>query len=94
MPPVFNVNLIDNDKNTENVRGTKAVGEPPFCLGISVWAAVKNALSFVSGKEIPILTLPATHEQILSRLMQYQQTVEPIKPGKKSKDKEPATMAP
>jgi xanthine dehydrogenase large subunit len=94
MPPVFNVDVVDNDTNTENVRGTKAVGEPPFVLGISVWAAVKNALSFVSGNEIPKLSLPATNEQILSRLMEYQRSAEPTKQSKKTKDKEPATMAP
>jgi len=94
MPPIFNVNIIENDTNTENVRGSKAVGEPPFVLGISVWAAVKNALSFVSGKEIPQLSLPATHEQILSRLMQYQHAADPTKQSKKSKDKQPATIAP
>jgi xanthine dehydrogenase large subunit len=89
IPPVFNVNFIDNDTNYVNVRGSKAVGEPPFPLGISVWAAVKNALSFVSGNELPKLDLPATHEQILLRISQYQKAHEH---PKKSKDKQPATI--
>lgn len=71
VPNILNVNIIDNDTNTVNVRGTKAVGEPPFVLGISVWTAVKHALSFVSNDEIPRLTLPATNEQILSRITHY-----------------------
>ncbi len=74
IPDTFNVNVIANDKNTGlnvNVRGSKAVGEPPLCLGVSVWLAVKHALSFVSEAELPRLALPATNEQILSRLSHY-----------------------
>jgi xanthine dehydrogenase large subunit len=70
IPDQFYVNLIDND-NKVNVRGTKAVGEPPLVLGLCVWCAVKQALSFVSGDEIPRLALPATNEEILSRLTFY-----------------------
>ncbi|HYM62501.1 MAG TPA: xanthine dehydrogenase molybdopterin binding subunit [Thermoanaerobaculia bacterium] len=71
LPPVFNVDCIDNDTNTQNIRGSKAVGEPPFCLGISILNAVKNALSYVSGAEIPKINAPATGEEILMRLTQY-----------------------
>ncbi len=79
VPPILNVNIIDNDTNTANVRGTKAVGEPPFVLGISVWTAVKHALSFVSNEELPRLSLPATNEQILSRLTHYQKNTKSTK---------------
>ena len=74
IPDVFNVAVIDNDRNAGlnlNVRGSKAVGEPPLCLGLCAWLAVKHALSFVSGSELPRLALPATNEQILSRLSYY-----------------------
>jgi xanthine dehydrogenase large subunit len=71
LPERFNIETIDN-YNTPNVRGTKAVGEPPLLLGISVFAAVKNALSFISGDEIPCLTAPATNEEILGRIMYYE----------------------
>lgn len=70
IPDDFNVALLDNE-NTLNVRGSKAVGEPPLVLGLSVFMAVKHALSFVSGPELPRLSLPATNEQILSRLTHY-----------------------
>lgn len=73
LPPVFNVDWIDNDSNTLNVGSSKAVGEPPLLLAISVWMAIKNALSFVSGGAIPKLTAPATGEEILRRLTQYRQ---------------------
>jgi xanthine dehydrogenase large subunit len=68
LPEVFNVNWIDNDTNTVNIRGSKAVGEPPLLLGLSVWAAVKNALSYVTNGDRPALKLPATNEEILMRL--------------------------
>jgi xanthine dehydrogenase large subunit len=67
LPDTFNVDFLDND-NTINIRGSKAVGEPPLLLGISVWAAIKNALSSVSGDGVPGLNLPATHEEIVMKL--------------------------
>ncbi|MBS1989322.1 MAG: xanthine dehydrogenase molybdopterin binding subunit [Cyanobacteria bacterium SZAS LIN-3] len=70
IPPIFNVAVIENEC-TLNVRGTKAVGEPPLLLAIATWAAVKNALSYVSGDEIATLATPATGEEILSRLAYY-----------------------
>ena len=45
VPEIFNVDTIDNNANTVNVASSKAVGEPPLLLGISVFMAVKNALS-------------------------------------------------
>ena len=71
LPATFNVACIDNDTNTVNIRGSKAVGEPPLLLGISVYMAVKNALSFVSHGEIPKINAPATGEEILMRLTHY-----------------------
>ena len=83
LPPIFNVNTIDNDQNTVNIRGTKAVGEPPLLLAISVWTAVKHALSFASNGEIPKLKLPATNEEILMRLTHYARAGQPAGTQKK-----------
>ncbi len=65
LPAVFNVRMLDNPNSTMSLKRSKAVGEPPLLLGLSVWAAVKNALSYVSPGTIPDLQLPATGEQIL-----------------------------
>ena len=43
-------------------------------LAISVWMAVKNALSYVSGGEIPKLHAPATGEEILMRMTAYRRS--------------------
>ncbi len=67
-PEIFNVEFFPNETNTVNVRSSKAVGEPPLLLGISVWTAVKNALTFVANGKIPKLNLPATNEEIVMRL--------------------------
>jgi len=65
VPERFNIAFMDNDQNTRNVLGSKAVGEPPLMLGISVWAAAKHALSFAAGKDLVPLKLPATNEEVL-----------------------------
>lgn len=87
IPDVFNVNVIDNDTNVMNVRASKAVGEPPLVLGLSVWTAVKHALSFVSNGEIPRLAMPATNEEILMRLTHYEQVAAGKVSGNGSKGK-------
>ncbi len=67
IPRTFNCHLIDNPLNTANVKGSKAVGEPPLLLAVSVWAAIKNAIHS-TGKEICALKVPATQEQIFMAL--------------------------
>jgi xanthine dehydrogenase large subunit len=68
IPRIFNCRLIDNPLNAKNVRGSKAVGEPPLLLSISVWTAIKNALSYAA-KKPAALSVPATQEQIFMNLM-------------------------
>jgi xanthine dehydrogenase large subunit len=69
MPRIFNVDLLENENEGHlNVRGSKAVGEPPFLLGISVWTAIKNALSHEFIDVVPSIKLPATSEEILMEL--------------------------
>ncbi|HXH31248.1 MAG TPA: molybdopterin cofactor-binding domain-containing protein [Bacteriovoracaceae bacterium] len=68
VPRDLRVDFIENPHNTVSVYGSKAVGEPPFLLGSSVWTAVKHALTFrAPGKRIE-LTSPATNEVVLMEL--------------------------
>lgn len=62
-PRTFNVQLLPNDKNLPNIRGTKAVGEPPLLLSLSVWTAIADAIKNIHG--YPVLEIPATQEEIL-----------------------------
>jgi xanthine dehydrogenase large subunit len=62
LPPVFNVDWIDNPTNVKNVRSSKAVGEPPLLLAISVFSAIRQALGGIK------IDAPATGEEILRSL--------------------------
>ncbi|HEV2292737.1 MAG TPA: xanthine dehydrogenase molybdopterin binding subunit [Tepidisphaeraceae bacterium] len=68
VPRVFNVEFLDNPDNAVSLYRSKALGEPPLLLGISVWTAAKDALSYAGSRQIPRLQLPATVEQILTAL--------------------------
>ncbi|MCT4640843.1 MAG: xanthine dehydrogenase molybdopterin binding subunit [Bacteriovoracaceae bacterium] len=64
-PRVFNVDFIENNTNDCNVYKSKAVGEPPFILGLNVWAAIKNAISNTGDDSLVELDSPATNNEIL-----------------------------
>jgi xanthine dehydrogenase large subunit len=59
--------LWDKGRNTEEtVYRSKAVGEPPLMLGISVLMALSDAVASVGGHRVyPALDAPATPERIL-----------------------------
>ena len=63
IPEVFNVRFLDNPDNAHSVKRSKAVGEPPLMLGLSVWAAIKDAINRQAGGVVD-LPLPATNEVI------------------------------
>ena len=67
MPLEFNTQLLQNHANSEDtVYHSKAVGEPPFMLAISVWSALKNAITYAVPKgPAPQLNTPATPERVL-----------------------------
>jgi xanthine dehydrogenase large subunit len=67
-PRTFNLDFITNNDNDCNVHRSKAVGEPPFLLGTSVWTAVKNALSYRGNASQSQLKSPSTGEEILMEL--------------------------
>jgi xanthine dehydrogenase large subunit len=72
IPRQFNIDFYQSPFDVKNVRGSKAVGEPPFVLGISIWTAIKFALASINEKEnIPNLKLPATSEEILNHLPEF-----------------------
>ena len=63
-PDVFNVALWNAPSSEQTIYRSKAVGEPPLMLGISVLMALSDAL-LSCGKSYPALDAPATAEQIL-----------------------------
>ncbi|PTX54325.1 xanthine dehydrogenase molybdenum binding subunit apoprotein [Litoreibacter ponti] len=63
-PDVFNVALWEGENRADTVFKSKAVGEPPLMLGISVWAALSDAIA-ACGPDYPALDAPATAERVL-----------------------------
>ncbi|MGO1246240.1 MAG: xanthine dehydrogenase molybdopterin binding subunit [Oceanisphaera sp.] len=78
MPIDFRTKLVENRKNPEDtVFHSKAVGEPPFMLGISVWCALKDAIASVSDyQKYPHIDSPATPERVLWAAEQMHEWVE------------------
>lgn len=66
-PFEFNVNLLaDKPNREETIYRSKAVGEPPFMLGISVWSAIRDAVASLANYNYSApMNTPATPEQIL-----------------------------
>ncbi|HRM73490.1 MAG TPA: xanthine dehydrogenase molybdopterin binding subunit, partial [Paracoccus sp. (in: a-proteobacteria)] len=66
-PKIFNTRLADWSVNRENtIKRSKAVGEPPFMLGISVFQALNMAVASFNGyRENPRIDAPATPERVL-----------------------------
>ena len=65
-PIRFNVELLPKSPNMEaTIFHSKAVGEPPLMLAISIWSALRDAISSVSNYRIsPRLDTPATPERV------------------------------
>lgn len=68
VPEEFNVSLMGNVDNPFAVHSSKAIGEPPFFLGASVFFAIKDAIKAArlesNLKGYFELRMPATTERI------------------------------
>ncbi|MBT0569108.1 xanthine dehydrogenase molybdopterin binding subunit [Curvibacter sp. CHRR-16] len=68
VPEHLTVALWPEPNREDNVCGSKAVGEPPFMLGISVYEALRDAIAQARGDGKAQLTAPATGENVLRAL--------------------------
>lgn len=72
IPAHFKVDLWPEANREDNVGGSKAVGEPPFMLAISVYEALRNAVAAGRGggdTTAPVVLMaPATAENVLRAL--------------------------
>lgn len=70
VPPTFNVSILDGAPNAEEtVFRSKAVGEPPLMLAVSVWLALRNAVASCGRAGLsPDLRTPATPEAVLDAI--------------------------
>jgi len=69
-PPQFNVWLWERGENVQDVaHRSKAVGEPPLMLALSVFHAIYDAIGATSTSRDPVpLEAPATPENILKAI--------------------------
>ena len=69
VPEHFKVDLWPEPNREDNVFGSKAVGEPPFMLAISVYEALRDAVAQARADGGAVrLTAPATAENVLRAL--------------------------
>ena len=68
VPPVFNVHILKDSPNPHpTIFRSKAVGEPPLMLALSVWLAIRDAVSGLAGhRRFVRLDPPATPERVLA----------------------------
>jgi xanthine dehydrogenase large subunit len=68
VPPVFTVRMLKDAPNREpTIFRSKAIGEPPLMLALSVWLAIRDAVaSTADHKLVPSLDAPATPERVLA----------------------------
>ncbi len=68
VPKQFNVHLWPHANPQDNILGSKAVGEPPFMLAISVFEALRDAAAQATGQQVVLMNAPATPERILGAI--------------------------
>lgn len=77
IPRDFRVELLKDAPNPNTIKQSKAVGEPPFMLALSVWMAIKDAISAIGDHKIePEFSLPATNEMILTSIENLKKVME------------------
>jgi xanthine dehydrogenase large subunit len=71
VPAHFKVDFWPAPNTEDNVFGSKAVGEPPFMLALSVFEALRDAVAQTRADGLPVkLDAPATPERVLFALKQ------------------------
>jgi xanthine dehydrogenase large subunit len=70
VPAVFNARILADAPNREaTIFRSKAIGEPPLMLAISVWLAIRDAIaSLADHRFAPCLDAPATPERVLAAI--------------------------
>jgi len=74
VPRIFNVGLLTRATQKGVIHGSKAVGEPPFMLAISVREALRDAIAAFGSPGGPVrLASPATSEAIFRAIGERRQ---------------------
>lgn len=71
IPETLNIALLTDSPNPQTIHNSKAIGEPPFIYGLSVFFAVNNAINSINASyNDKLLMIPATNEKILQVIVQ------------------------
>jgi xanthine dehydrogenase large subunit len=83
VPADFRVRIWEKGINREQVVArSKAVGEPPLMLGISVFHAINDAIASLAGGRLsPALDAPATPERVLFALDDLKRRAAAVEPA-------------
>jgi xanthine dehydrogenase large subunit len=83
-PQVFNVRLLETAENREDtIFKSKAVGEPPLMLAISVLHAISDAIASIADYRLcPRLDPPATPEKVLTTIERLKERAEAGEDGR------------
>jgi len=75
-PRHFSITLWDGENVEPTIHRSKAVGEPPFMLAISVFSALTQAVAATAPgrRTLPPLDAPATPERILHAIAEHRRT--------------------
>ena len=68
IPEAFNLHMLERAAQEGVIYGSKAVGEPPFMLAMSVREALRRAVSAFGASGYVPLALPATPEKVLEAI--------------------------
>ena len=79
LPVDFRATMLESASNSEEtIYRSKAVGEPPLMLGLSVFFAIRDAVAAVGESKCrPQLVAPATPEAVLNAVMAVQAEADP-----------------
>ncbi|MGH6902764.1 MAG: xanthine dehydrogenase molybdopterin binding subunit, partial [Geminicoccaceae bacterium] len=83
LPADFRVRMFERGSNREQVVArSKAVGEPPLVLAISVFHAINDAIASLAGGRIsPALDAPATPERVLLAIQEIKRRATALEPA-------------
>ena len=70
VPTIFNVHILEDAPNREpTIFRSKAIGEPPLMLALSVWLAIRDTIARLTDYRHHVrLNSPATPERILTAI--------------------------
>jgi xanthine dehydrogenase large subunit len=70
LPEIFNVDFLEDAEDPDVIFGSKAVGEPPLMLALSVREAIRDAIAACGSGGPVTLSSPATPERIFFAIQQ------------------------